>query len=236
MVKYNKSNWLLRGLLLALVVVGFSFYNNPKALSSSVTELNKIETSDITIQTPQSMVITAPETVTTANLMSSEAAPAAAEKQTAKPFVSVGYGLKIDAIGINIPLSKTTLDKNQTLIVPANPNTAAWYKSGPVPGAAGTALVTGHLDSAAGPGVFINLRKLAAGDMIDVQRDDGKVATFKVDKLASYAQDMTFPWNQVYSTKGAASLRIITCDGVYNPKTGHYSKNLVVYASLVSIS
>ncbi|OGE74059.1 MAG: hypothetical protein A3I07_01245 [Candidatus Doudnabacteria bacterium RIFCSPLOWO2_02_FULL_42_9] len=143
-------------------------------------------------------------------------------------------GLSIEAINLDIPLDKTTLGKNQELLVPANPNKAAWYKSGPKFGEAGTALVTGHLDSMSGPGVFWNLKKLVPGDLIYAKRDDGKIVTYQVDKLESYAQDMTFPWDKVYATTGPSSLRIITCDGKYDPKTARYSHNLVVYASVVN--
>ncbi|HEV8601744.1 MAG TPA: class F sortase [Patescibacteria group bacterium] len=142
--------------------------------------------------------------------------------------------LDISAIGISIPLGTTGLDSAGHLMVPANPNRAAWYSAGPAPGNAGTALITGHLDSAAGPGVFYNLRKLTAGQQINVTKTDGSIAVFRIDKLVSYPQDSTFPWNLVYSTSGSPALRIITCDGVYSPQTGHYSRNLVVYASLVN--
>jgi LPXTG-site transpeptidase (sortase) family protein len=156
------------------------------------------------------------------------------ENDTNPPTTEV-LGLKIDAINLNIPLGKTSLDAHQALMVPENPNQAAWYKSGPKPGEAGSALITGHLDSAAGPGVFYNLRKLVAGDKIEVKRDDGKIVTYQVEKSESYPQDITFPWNKVYTVSGASTLRIITCDGTYNSQTGHYSRNLVVYAKLVSV-
>jgi LPXTG-site transpeptidase (sortase) family protein len=144
-------------------------------------------------------------------------------------------GLRIDAININIPLLTTTLDEQRHLIVPDNPNQAAWYSKGPKAGNAGSALITGHLDSMAGPGVFFNLKNINTGDRVQVKRDDGKIASFKVDKLESYPQDDSFPWKEIYSTSGPSSLRIITCDGEYNPNTGSYSRNLVVYASLIDL-
>jgi len=79
------------------------------------------------------------------------------------------------------------------------------------------------------------LEKVKVGEEIRVTRDDGKIVTYHVEKLDSYKQDHTFPWNKVFSTVGPSGLRIITCDGTYNPITGKYSHNLVVYASLVSI-
>jgi LPXTG-site transpeptidase (sortase) family protein len=200
-------------ILVGLTVIGlFATSSKQQTFAEIRTEIPKIAeiaTSGVTI--PDSIVTQKPQ------------AKASAQ----------GLRLQIDAISLNIPLGKTTLGKNQELLVPANPKQAAWYKLGPKFGAAGTALITGHLDSAAGPGVFWNLKKLVTGDLIEVKRDDGQVVTYSVDKLESYRQDQTFPWNLVYSSSGDSQLRIITCDGTYNPSTARYSHNLVVYASLV---
>lgn len=165
--------------------------------------------------------------------------PQIAQAQTSAAPIPVpqqisGLSLRIDSIGINIPLGKTALAKNRELLVPANPKRAAWYKAGPKPGDSGTALITGHLDDNGGaPGVFYNLKNLKPGDIIYVGREDGAIVKFKVNQLAPYKQDQSFPWSQVYRTNGEAGLRIITCHGAYNPKTGRYSHNLVVYASLL---
>ncbi len=162
-------------------------------------------------------------------------AVAAAPKVTTIVAPTGQLQLNIPSIGINVALGQTGLDAQGHLMVPANANKAAWYSAGPKIGESGTALITGHLDSAAGPGVFFNLRKLNSGDEIRINRKDGSVAVFTVSQLASYGQDDSFPWSQVYSTSGSSALRIITCDGIYNPATGRYSKNLVVYASLARI-
>jgi sortase (surface protein transpeptidase) len=225
MVILNKSNWF-KGLLLLPILVTMGFLNNPIA-SSKTEPLPKIQQANIQLETVVPQVAEVKQqTLVAAQVTSKE-----------QEFVTqTGYALKIGSINLNISLSKTTLGKNKELLVPANPNVAAWYRNGPVPGAAGTALITGHLDSPAGPGVFINLKKVQVNDLIEVRRDDGKVAIFVVDTLESYAQDHTFPWSEVYSTTGNSGLRIITCDGVYNPKTQRYSRNLVVYASLVSLN
>ncbi len=219
MFKFTKSNWAKLALFLSVISVLVIGFPNRKLIESQA----------------QTIMPQVPEVLSTdVQVVAPEAIPANSIQVTSTPTIN-GSSLKIPTIGVYIPLGKTGLDSAGHLMVPANPKNAAWYRSGPKPGDSGTALITGHLDSAAGPGVFINLRKLAAGDEIQVTRDDGAITTFRVDKLASYAQDSTFPWNLVYSTSGPAALRIITCDGVYNSRTGHYSRNLVVYASLVSL-
>lgn len=167
---------------------------------------------------------------------------------TPLPYVSVhaesstrqkstdSFNLNIPSIGLHTKLDKTQLDSDGHLMVPSNPHQAAWYENGPRIGQSGTALITGHLDSAAEPGVFYNLHKIAVGDEIHIGLENGLVAKYTVDKAVSYPQNNSFPWSEVYSETGPSQIRIITCDGVYSSQTKHYSQNLVVYATLVSIN
>jgi sortase (surface protein transpeptidase) len=222
MYRTSKSNWIKGVLFLsAFLVFTLGFSKNSGSISQAEEIIASVESVEKEISNPPAIEKPISEVET----------PTVIES----PPAIKGLSLKIDAIALNIPLGKTSLDKAGHLMVPVNPNAAAWYQAGPKIGEAGTALITGHLDSPAGPGVFYNLRKLTPGDEVRVGRADGSAAIYKVTKSASYNQDNTFPWNLVYSTSGPSSLRIITCDGVYNPKTGLYNRNLVVYASLVSI-
>ena len=143
------------------------------------------------------------------------------------------YTLEIPKLGIVTSLAATGLDANKRLLVPANSQVAAWYQAGPVPGQPGTTIITGHLSTAAGPGIFYNLHKLAIGDEIQIQNSKQELI-YRVSRIKSYNQDSSFPWNEVYNAGGVSSLRIITCDGVYSSAAGHFSKNLVVFADLVS--
>jgi sortase (surface protein transpeptidase) len=157
--------------------------------------------------------------------------PASANEETV--FKS-RYNLRIDAININTTLETTRLNLERSLMVPKDASIAAWYDQGPKPGNAGTALITGHLESRLGPGIFYNLKNLVIGDEIVIRRENDE-AVFHVDKLESYFQDHRFPWTEVYSTNGYSQLRIITCDGEYNSLTDKYSKNLVVFATLLRL-
>lgn len=211
MYKLTKNDWVIRPLFLLSVLILGVFLSFPEDKSPTVQVQAQAQAQEVPAVVP---VSPAPPP------------PPPAETKIPGPY------LNIEAIGINIPLGQTSLDKQGHLAVPANPNAAAWYKLGPKIGELGTALITGHYDANGGrPGVFYNLKKLQTGDEIKVGRSDGSVAIFIVDKLVSYSQDDTFPWNLVYSTTGLSGLRIITCDGTYNPRTGKYSRNLVVYAS-----
>jgi hypothetical protein len=56
---------------------------------------------------------------------------------------------------------------------------------------------------------------------------------FQVTSVRSYLKTR-FPTHAVYGPTPDAQLRMITCGGTFDPATGHYLSNTIVYASLVS--
>lgn len=220
MLQSHKNKILLA--LLTLLVVSFMLMPNITQNQASVLHAEVFP--PVAVMPPvQNIPMPSPQAV---------AQPSVSVVTETKATFPNQYSLAIDAIGLNIPLGETYLDDQKHLMVPGNPNQAAWYASGPKPGNSGTALITGHLDSLAGPGVFWNLKKVQLGNLLEITKPDGSIATFKVDRIESVPQDHRFPWSEVYSTKGAAQIRIITCDGEYNPVTGRYNRNLVVFGTL----
>ncbi|MGE5393013.1 MAG: class F sortase [Candidatus Saccharibacteria bacterium] len=142
--------------------------------------------------------------------------------------------IRIATIGLNTSLVKTGLESDGSLHVPSDPGQAGWYTGGPKPGEKGPAVITGHYDSAAGPGVFYSLKKAAVGDTVTIAESDGSELSFRIDRKELYLQD-DFPTQAVYGPIDGPGLRVITCAGTYNPATKHYSHDLVVFASLVSV-
>lgn len=140
--------------------------------------------------------------------------------------------IKISAINVDAPIINLGLNQDGTLQVPDVYSDVGWYANSPTPGELGPSVMVGHLDSAKAAAVFYKLKDLKQNDKIEVTREDGSTATFNVDALQTFAQD-NFPTDKVYGPIGYAGLRLITCSGTYNKAEGHYSDNLVVYASLV---
>ena len=66
---------------------------------------------------------------------------------------------------------------------------------------------------------------------VDVARADHRVAVFRVDSVALVPKT-GFPTHAVYGATGYAALRLITCGGRYDRRTG-YADNVIVYAHLV---
>jgi hypothetical protein len=148
---------------------------------------------------------------------------------------SIPVSLSIPAIGLSVPLSELGLNLDGTVQVPTSVAEPGWFDLGPSPGQLGSAVILGHVDSYQGPGVFFQLRTLLAGDAVDVTLADGSVADFAVYTVVQY-EKTTFPSGLVYTSHGYSALNLVTCGGIFDPQTGHYLSNIVVYTSLVSIS
>ncbi len=116
--------------------------------------------------------------------------------------------------------------------VPASFTVAGWYDGSPRPGATGSAIIAGHIDSLAGPAVFYRLARLRPGDRAYVRRTDGTLAVFRVTAVRTYLKDR-FPTATVYGPAAGPQLRLITCGGTFDRALRSYLSNVVVYAIAV---
>jgi sortase (surface protein transpeptidase) len=150
---------------------------------------------------------------------------------TALPAAPVS--LTIPAIGVKTSLVRLGLQANGTLQVPGSTTVAGWYTGSPRPGAAGSAVIAGHVDSRYGPGIFFWLRTMRPGERIYVKRADGTLAVFTVTGVRTYPKDQ-FPTAAVYGPAPDAELRLITCGGLFDQSVGSYLSNVVVFARLTA--
>jgi sortase (surface protein transpeptidase) len=157
-----------------------------------------------------------------------EAAPPSGAAQVAEPA-----SLVIPSIGVRTSLVHLGLTSGGALQVPPTTAVAGWYTGSPRPGAIGSAVIAGHIDSVSGPGVFFRLSQLLHGDRVYVRRADGTLAVFAVTQVQSYAKD-AFPTAAVYGAVPDPELRLITCGGTFDYTTRSYLSNTVVYAQEIS--
>lgn len=141
--------------------------------------------------------------------------------------------VEIPELGLHSELVELGLDEERRLEVPADPGVAGWYAGGPRPGDHGAAVVVGHVDSTAGPGVFWRLRELRPGDRVVVHGADGTSLEFVVDRLEQWPKD-EFPTERVYRDADGSQLRLVTCGGSFDDGTGHYRDNIIAFATLVA--
>jgi sortase (surface protein transpeptidase) len=148
--------------------------------------------------------------------------------------VSRPVALTIPLIGVQTKLMYLGLTSDGELQVPplSMVAVAGWYTGSPRPGAIGSAIIVGHIDSHNGPGVFWRLSTLRRGDKIYVERANGTLVEFRVTSVQTYLKDH-FPTEDVYGPVPDPELRLITCGGTFDYATGHYLSNIVVYAAEV---
>ena len=113
--------------------------------------------------------------------------------------------------------------------VPGDVDTVGWYRFGPIPGAAGSAVLLGHVDSRTqGLGVFFRLRELGPGDLLHVDFADGSRSSFRVVGRRSYPK-RDLP-TDLFERAGRPILALVTCGGSFDEATGSYDDNVVVFA------
>ncbi|MFF4943799.1 class F sortase [Streptomyces rubiginosohelvolus] len=143
--------------------------------------------------------------------------------------------VEVPSVGIEAPVIARGLDGDGAIDPPpyGMPKTAGWYGDGTQPGAKGTALFVGHVDTDTKPAVFYGLSAVKPGARIEVTRTDGSVAEFTVDDVELVTRER-FDAQKAYGPRedGRAELRLITCGGTYDHKTRSYTANVVVSAYL----
>ncbi len=143
--------------------------------------------------------------------------------------------VEVPSVGIEAPVVARGLDGDGAIDPPpyGMPRTAGWYGDGTQPGAKGTALFVGHVDTDTKPAVFYGLSAVKPGARIEVARRDGSVAEFTVDDVQLVTRER-FDAQQAYGPRedGRAELRLITCGGTYDHRTRSYTANVVVSAYL----
>ena len=158
--------------------------------------------------------------------------PIVAPPQSAAAQVAGPVSLTIPLIGVKTNLITLGLAAGGAMQVPSTSTVAGWFTGSPRPGAVGSSIIVGHVDSKSGPGIFFRLPELKKGDDVYVKRSDGTTAEFRVTEVQEYPKDH-FPTETVFGPTPDAELRLITCGGTFDSVTGHYLSNIIVYASQI---
>lgn len=148
---------------------------------------------------------------------------------------SAPVSLSIPDIGLTTPLMNLGRDaKGEAEVPPGEAGSpAGWYKYSPSPGEQGPSVILGHVNTTTiAEGVFYRLHELKPGEQFTVDRADGSKLDFAVDRTEIFQKE-SFPTVAVYGNTDRAEIRLITCGG-YEPSTGEFVENTVVYGHLLS--
>jgi sortase (surface protein transpeptidase) len=140
--------------------------------------------------------------------------------------------LTIPVLGVQTKVEKVGVDKQNNMDIPKDPNNAAWFQPGTIPGNVGNSVMDGHLDWYGIPqGIFYYLYSLKPGDRVYVRDDKGVDRAFIVtgQLLCIYNK---CPLLDIYGKTGLTRLNLITCAGVFNRASQNYDKRLVLYSEM----
>jgi sortase (surface protein transpeptidase) len=145
------------------------------------------------------------------------------------PQVADPVRVRIPTIGVSSSLVRLGRAPDQAIEVPSDYQTAGWFVEGPRPGEPGPAVILGHVDSKAGPGVFFELQRLTPGAEVLVDRVDGSTVGFRVRSTLRVPKT-AFPTDLVYAPTLEPALRLVTCGGGFDREKGSYLDNVIVDA------
>ncbi len=137
--------------------------------------------------------------------------------------------VEIPALDVRAPVLTIGHDTTGELIVPASPMDVGWFQSGSVPGEAGVALLTSHVDTRTeGRGVFAGIVTLAPDDTIAITTADGTVQQWRVTARTQHLKS-ELP-AELFARAGAPVLALVTCGGPFDPAARSYRDNVIVWA------
>lgn len=166
--------------------------------------------------------------------------------------VEVPLEIQIPSLMVSAPVLGVGLTSENAMDAPKGPigdpiwQTAFWYRGGGIPGAVGTATISGHVNDPLGePAIFADLEDLRPGDLIIVHlKYTSMDIRFIVDEVKLYSiQETADPavLTKVYgvgpvagiepqpSPDGLSHLTLVTCAG--DLVNGELNQRIVVFAT-----
>jgi LPXTG-site transpeptidase (sortase) family protein len=181
----------------------------PMAVDATTTT-----TTAVVVEAPTTTVVTVPwASARLSEVESSGPVPVAVE------IPSIQVTAEVVASGIDV--------ESGQMEIPATAAQVGWYRFGPRPGEAGSAVLAGHVDMAGqGPGAFFDLDRLVAGDEVEIHLSDGTMQRFQVVETVRVPKD-ELDVAAIFSRHGGPRLTLVTCGGAFNHTERSYDDNVV---------
>ncbi|KQZ85857.1 hypothetical protein ASD56_06135 [Microbacterium sp. Root166] len=157
--------------------------------------------------------------------------PVASAALTEPVAVVPPISVRIEALGIEVPVIPVGVESDSFMELPEDPAIAGWYRFGPAPGTgSGNTVISAHIDSPRYPiGPFAALRDVPVGAEVSVASADGSSVRYAVESVTYYAKT-ELPVDELFARGGPPALVLITCGGEFDSATGRYRDNVVLIA------
>ena len=141
----------------------------------------------------------------------------------------VNARLIIRTIGVEAPVIPLGIDAQGRMLAPDGPHDVGWFELGPLPGTAGNAILTGHVDWTDGSlGVFSSLHALQPGPIVQFANPEKGFADYLVKWQRKYLAAQA-PINEIVGQNmNERELTLITCAGTFDRQERNYSHRLIV--------
>ena len=138
--------------------------------------------------------------------------------------------------GQQAPVVPVGVQNDGALVIPTDPKVVGYWNGGALPGERfGSVVVAGHVDSAKfGLGVLSALKRVQAGQIVQLQGPTGQVTRYRVTQIRLVTQQSLATDDQYFRQDGPARLVVITCGGPFDPVRHRYQDNVVVVATAVA--
>lgn len=148
--------------------------------------------------------------------------------------------MSIPKIEVETRVQKVGVTAGGNMAVPDNYTDVGWFRLGAEPGAPGSAVLAGHLDTGSGkPAVFYRLSELQIGDEIFVKNEEGETLKFVVtgSRLVDYDNPPAEVIEELFGKPKDENsyLNLITCDGDWIPEERTYNTRLIVFSKFVGV-
>ena len=147
--------------------------------------------------------------------------------------------LIVPAIGIDAEFSVKAVGTDGQMPNPNGPEDVVWYDFaqwpglGGLPTKGGNVVLAGHVDYINyGPAVFWRIDELKAGDQVQIQLNDGTMATYEIEFNKVVDPTSATDWSKLVSATEDESVTLITCTGEFS--AGHYSHRQIAWGRRVA--
>jgi hypothetical protein len=155
------------------------------------------------------------------------ARPAAPAAQDRRP---PPVRLAVPTLGVDTAVTPVGVEPDGQMTIPADVDRVGWYRFGPVPGADGSAVITGHVDDREqGLGAMAPLQEAEVGDEVVVTDAVGTGTRWRVVSR-DLIHKQVLPLDLLFARDGPPRLTLITCGGPFLPEFSSYRDNVLVVA------